>query len=160
LVIKKVTTDSNDSQDLPWLNEWLACNGEKDIDILVHDIVITQKGLMVITEEFKAFLFKDSAIYSFIKEALIAWVDNAAIAFPLYACVENSKLTLGMDSDDKPVNWIFHNKVYTQKKGKQGGDGLQSPVNPFLIGTSSPTVTKRTRKTTEPTDPYPNQMSH
>lgn len=160
MALVKLTTDEKQGDSVPWLNEYLDSEGIDNIELLVLEVIHSAKGLIVTTREFKAFVFNNSSMFSFLFEALDAWVSRSHPAFPLYACVERRKLSFGIDTDDKPVNWTRSNKTFTQKMGKQVGDGSNPVQNPFLMLNSSPTQKTRARKTTENIDPYPNQMNH
>lgn len=156
MVLKKFNSGSSED-NLPWVNEFVNTSGQRDISVLVRKMVKGQKGIIVVTTVFKGFLFKNSAIYGFITEALESWVNRSQTAFPLYAILEDGILTLGVDPDDKPCQWIVEGNTYQQKLGKLDMVGINPMENPFLF--PSPPTSKKVRNK-ETDDSYPNQMTH
>jgi hypothetical protein len=156
MVVKKFNSGSSEDT-LPWVNEFVNQSGQRDLSVLVRKMVKGQKGIIVITSVFKGFLFKNSAIYGFITEALDKWITREQTAFPLYAVLEDGILTLGIDPDDKPCQWIVDGNNYQQKLGKPDMVGTNPAMNPFLFP-SPPTSKKSVKKETE--DSYLDQMTH
>ena len=72
MVVKKFNSGSSED-NLPWVNEFVNQANQKDVSVLVRKLIKGQKGIIVVTSIFKGFLFKNSAIYGFIDEALQKW---------------------------------------------------------------------------------------
>lgn len=129
--------------ELPWVNEFWSNTNEESSAFLVEKLSISSKGMLVITSHFKGFLFAQSTIYEQLLEALDLWVENAAVAFPLFVVVKKGgKLSYAIDADLEPVIWLKDKKTYVQKaKGKPEAGIVQPKKNPFLVQ-SPPTPTK------------------
>jgi len=125
-----------EDDDLPWSNDYITEGGEPDTASLVTKVVKSPKGLMVIAQDFKGFLFTKSSIYAYLLEALEVWKSNSTTNHPLFAIVlSNGKITLAVDDELPPTVWIesTKNKAWEQKSKKNKGDGLkQTASNPFL----------------------------
>lgn len=133
-----VVLDSDDKKsddDLPWVNEYVEANGTVGDSFLVRKIVRSSKGFIVVTSHFKGFVFKDSAMFGFLNEALSAWVSGNTVNYPLFGIAAKSgKLNLAVDDELTPSVWIYDKKrTYEQKSPEVEESGLTStPSNPFL----------------------------
>ena len=133
-----------DTNEVPWINEWYTITGIEHISVFVREIVATDKGFMVITPEFKAFLYKNSSIYAFLKEALEHWVKNESHNSPLFAVAQLGKLHLAVDDEGVHSNWVKDGKKHIQKKASGTEDSSQVPIsNPFLSPPTSVTTNRR-----------------
>lgn len=162
MVLKAFESAQNTDDNTPWANEYLDEGGEEDTASFVTKIVKTPKGLLVIGEDFKGFLFKKSAIYEFLLEAIEAWKSNSTINYPLFAIVlSGGKVTLAVDDELHPTIWIEEtkNKIWVQKRKKDKGDGSKVLMpNPFL---PTPPPTSTTRKgNTKPSIEAPTTIGH
>lgn len=151
MALISINLEAPQGDDLPWVAEFLEQDEEnEDVVTLVTQVIKTPKGFLIITELFKGFLYKDSAIYNFLSEAITTWVSNSTINYPLYAKPLNSgKLNLAIDDEEEPTVWICDqkNKKWSQKRKKGKDDGLKVQAsNPFLP-TPSPTMNGKKGKT-------------
>lgn len=136
MALKRISTDELNSNDLPWVNEYLDSEGSEGDTCLVTDIKKTSKGFLVIGTKFKGFLFNKSAIAGFLEEALAVWVSNSTINYPLFMIAESGgKVELAIDEELEPSIWVMDKKgsSWTQKTKKSRVSGLNTPKsNPFL----------------------------
>jgi len=154
----RIETKSNKHYDnTPWFNAYIE-NCPEDITLDALSVVKVSKGLIINTELFKCFLFKDSSIYKFLLEALSEWIMNSSIAFPLVVIVEDEEFSLGIDDSRQPVIWIQEGKTYQVKKKKQTSKALIQQKNPFII--SPPTTTKVTKEVLNAYTPPTTTTSH
>jgi hypothetical protein len=148
MALQIIGTPERNDDDIPWVNEYIDLGGEPDTASIVTKIVKTPKGFMVLTDEFKGFLFVKSAIYGFLAEALDTWKSNATINYPLFAVAgSNGKINLAVDTELEPTVWIEEtkNKAWSQKvKKKKGNGSTPAKSNPFLP--TPPPTDIRTRK--------------
>jgi hypothetical protein len=148
MALRKFEVNNTSEDRLPWLNEYINTTGEETFTLTVNKLISGTKGIIVLTDCFKGFLFKDSSIHNFLVQALSVWVTNAEIAYPLYACVENGSLTLAVDDEQAPIHWIKNKNTYEVKREKKGHIGSVQDTNPFLVK-SSPTQKRTKPQTTE-----------
>lgn len=136
MALKRISVESSDSNDLPWVNEYLDLEGEVGDSCIVTDVKKTPKGYLVIGSKFKGFLFNKSAIAGFLAEAIEVWVANSTINYPLFIIAESGgKVDLAIDEELEPSTWIMDKKgtSWTQKVKKSRVSGLNIPKsNPFL----------------------------
>lgn len=152
MALRVINDGSSDSNDLPWVNEFIELGGDVGTSSFVKNIKKGSNGYLILAEDFKGFLFAKSAIAKYIAEALELWVSNAASSYPLYAIADKGgKLSLAVDDDEALTVWIEEtpNKSWEQKRKKGKGDGLRLPKsNPFLP-TPPPTSNGRKRGSNE-----------
>lgn len=138
MALKFVVSEESNSDDLPWLNEYLEENPEKEGKYVsaIQEFIIVPKGIMVISLDYKGFLFKDSKIYKFLVEAMDYWkVDpkNAQINGLFFTA--SSKPNIAIDEEITDVTVIFESKKrvtlrWGGKTKKSIGDNGDN--NPFL----------------------------
>lgn len=158
MALRKFEVGNTSEDRLPWLNEYIDIIQEETFTLTVNKLVFGTKGIIVITDCFKGFLFKDSRIHKFLADAMSVWITNAEIAYPLYAVVEDGTMTLAIDDELPPINWVKDKNTYEVKRQKKGHIGSIPETNPFLVK-SSPTPKRTGRKTTE-SSTSPEETSH
>lgn len=156
-----VTPDSND-EDLPWVNEYVVTVGKVGDSFPVVSIKKSSRGLLILTDSFKGFLFAKSEIYKFLLDALSQWTTNAAIAYPLFAiALDGGKLTLAVDDEMQPSTWVEDKKgvSWEQKLSRKKQSG-SNPIasNPFLP-TPPPTTSGKNGRSSATTTPL-DRTSH
>lgn len=142
-MLKRLVENDSNGDSLPWINEYLDSVGESGDASRVVSLKITLKGILVVCEDFKGFLFKNSKTYDAIVEAIPVWKTQKELPFAVFGIAEkNGKLSLAVDSD-------FASAVLIDKKGNvdfksPNGDSAsahQEP-NPFLMNLVTPPTTE------------------
>jgi len=163
MALREFPSDKGRNDELPWVNEYLDDGGEPNTASFVTDVRKSAKGIMVIAEDYKGFLFKNSSIHDFLLEALDAWITNGTINYPLFAiALEDGKVNLAVDDELEPSVWVVvtKNKHWTQKRKKGKADGLKVPKsNPFLP-TPPPTTARTRRGSTNSSVEEPTTIGH
>lgn len=134
--------DSNNSDSLPWVNEYLENGGEPDTASRVVSIKKTAKGFIIITREFKGFAFDGSKLFKDLQEAMPIWKQQKSLPFALFGiALKNQKIAVGTDTD-------FECSVTFDKKGNCDfkysdtvSQSIQDDSNPFLMGMNTPPTT-------------------
>lgn len=135
----EVATPQGDGE-LPWLSELLRSNPEFDGKTYqVRVIAFSQKGMMVTTEYFKAFLYKSNPNCEFLHQALEVWTTVNAPVPALVALVdstEKTKLHLGIE-DSLESYWLKKSETLFKLKLSMGDFLLTQTVsNPFLVSST------------------------
>lgn len=129
----------NDTEDLPWVKDWLKSSPNADEPQEVFDCYAGDKGLLVITGQFKMFLFKKQSEYRFLLEALETWVKTAEPVYPVVAVKVNKKVALGLNQKAPKVLWnLDENKFYSRRVDDAPSVKNTSKINPFLSPTTPP----------------------
>lgn len=126
-------TESDSSEDLPWLKEFVKGVDVSGTIFPVWEIYESPKGLLVITNRFKVFIFKRQKMYGFLTEALTVWLKDTTVPSHLVCKATNDGgFSLGVDKSNDVCYWTKENGHYTKKLND--GAGLQSEVmaNPLL----------------------------
>lgn len=143
MALKPIMNLDISESDLPWVNEYLDNDGEVGDSTIVTKVYYSSKGCTVYGDSFRGFLFKDSAIYGFLKEALEVWVKMPEKNAPLFmiAC-KGGKVNLALDDEAGFSIWKQHEKgkQYTQCLPKDGTPGLTVPPSNPLLPNPSPTT--------------------
>lgn len=138
-----IAEEEQSQNDVPWVNEYLSSfMGEEGDSTFVTDVRKTPKGLMVIGQDFKGFVFERSNMTGFLLEALEAWVSNSTINYPLYAiALSGGKINLAVENEEEPTLWTVDKsgRAWTQKRKKAQGSGLTTPTSNPLLPTLPPT---------------------
>jgi len=148
MALKVIVASESDSNDVPWVNEYLETTGEPGDSCVVISVKKTAKGLLVIGSKFKGFLFSKSAIAGFLTEALDAWVSNSTINYPLFMIAETGgKVNLAIDEELSPSIWVSDKKgvSWEQKLKKTRVSGLNTPKSNPLLPTPPPTTSSGRR---------------
>lgn len=163
MALLEFPVDKSKDDDLPWVNEFIDLGGEPNFATFVTDVRKSTKGIMVIGEDFKGFLFKGSSIHDFLLEALEAWVTNGAVNYPLFAiALADGKVNLAVDNELEPSIWVVatKNKHWNQKRKKGKAGGWKVPKsNPFLP-TPPPTSGNTRKRDTSSTIEPPSTIGH
>jgi hypothetical protein len=139
MALREFPSDKGRNDELPWVNEYLDDGGEPNTASFVTDVRKSAKGIMVIAEDYKGFLFKNSSIHDFLLEALDAWITNGTINYPLFAiALEDGKVNLAVDDELEPSVWVVvtKNKHWTQKEKGKGRWVESSKIKPLLTNSS------------------------
>lgn len=132
--------------ETPWISQLLTSNPEFNGRMFqVRVVAFSQRGVMITTEYFKAFLYRSNPYYSFLLDALRVWTTNN---LPVHALMvmtdinEKSRIHIGVE-DSLESNW--EKKSETLFKLKLGlPDFLPTPIgqNPLLVVSSSTATPK------------------
>lgn len=150
MALRPIVQEVQSSDDLPWANEYIATIGKVGDSAFVTELILSSKGVIVITDVFKGFLFKGSKIYDFLIEALEVWTADTISYPPLFAIVaKEGKITLAIDDELEFSRWTVTkpNKSFEQKikKGADSGSNATN-LNPFLPISPPPTSSGRKTK--------------
>lgn len=125
--------EQEQSEDLPWLKEYYATRVRAGDDRTYQLITAYdgEKGLLVQTTEFKAFLFRNSSDYRMVVEALTVWVSSKGFQRCLVVKpVSKSKIIFGLDDE---IPRVFWHKEETRFYSVQEEDALVGhATNPLL----------------------------
>jgi len=127
----------DDQEDLPWGKEWVKRTTEPKRILEVLTIYSGDKGLLLITGEFKQFLFKRQLVTKQLLQALEVWVLEDNPVPPLITCFVNNKPQYGINKSGKVVYWHRdESKFYsTRVEEPLGREELAVLTNPFLTQT-------------------------
>jgi hypothetical protein len=139
------------SDDLPWVNEYLNTIGESGDICKVVNLRVTPKGILIIGELFKAFIFRGSQTYSFLLEAIPAWKLQGSLPFCLCIQADSSgKGRVAVDDKEECIAIVSDKSKVDFKFPKQdNGTTTKTSTNPFLVGSPVPTTKSKSRKATE-----------
>jgi len=147
-MLVKLNAEEDNSDSLPWVNEYLDEEGNPGDSSRILSIKRTSKGLLVICTDFKGFVYSGSSLHKALDAAIPVWGKQKEIPYGLFGVAErNGKLSVAMDND-------FTCVVLVDKKGncevKSPALDLQSDqvgLNPFLEALNIPPTTEsRTQK--------------
>ncbi len=138
MALKFIVSEEKDGNELPWLNDYLDEHPEKQDKFCsaIQEFVIVPKGILVITLDYKGFLFKDSKICKFLLQAFDYWKadpKNAQINGLFLSA--SSKPNIAIDEEVTGVTAIFDSKKkielrWSNNTKKHTGNNLEE--NPFL----------------------------
>lgn len=108
--------DEDESKELPWLREFIESGGDYDTPIPVEACSVSLKGILVLTDSWKAFVFKNSKLYAQLIEALEEYA-KSSVTLPRLVAVgsDSGKLQLGLDQMDLSANWSKEKQMYYQR---------------------------------------------
>lgn len=131
----------SDTKDLLWLKDFMKQNPNVDTTSHVHEVHVGLKGMLIITGDWKGFIFKGSQPYNHLLEALQHWIQTIDPCPELVAGgTSGGKVRLGVDPSKPVFYWEQIDESYYQKSN--GGDvSTQMPPksNPLLDSTPIPT---------------------
>jgi|SRR5689334_1559122 hypothetical protein len=156
MALKRLTTEETTSENLPWVADYVMDDPERiDTALWVEEVFQTPKGYLIITSEFKGFVFTNSSMYKFLAEALELWIGKLVDPTPLFAVAGKSgKVELAVDDEMPKSYWTKDGRRWIQKRGKDKASGLkQEIVNPLLSSPSRTSGTPKGKRTTA-TDEY------
>lgn len=131
----------NETEDLPWVKDWIKSSPISDQPQEVFDCYSGDKGLLVITGEFKMFLFRKQSEYKFLLEALETWVKTKEPVHPVIALKVGKKIALGLNQKAPKVIWNQdESKFYSRRVDDSPISRNPSKINPFLSPTTPPDV--------------------
>lgn len=164
MVLKRIQTGAVSSDNLPWVGDFVMEDPERiDLALWVEEVFQTARGYLVVTEQFKGFVFADSAMFAFLREALEVWTGSMVDPSPLFAIASKSgKIELAIDDEMPKSFWTRDGRRWIQKRGKSKGSSLTEPrVNPLLPSPSRASGGSRAKKTTD-SDEYADlaRMTH
>lgn len=130
----------NESEDLPWGKQWINTTSDPKRILEVITVYSGDKGLLILTGEFKLFFFKKQLIAKQLLEALQVWSVQDNPVFPLIACYVNNKPQCGINKSGKLVYWHQDESKYysTRIEEPLTRTELVNLTNPFLTQTIPP----------------------
>lgn len=123
-------------EDLPWGKEWMNRTKEPDKPLEVITIYSGNKGLLLLTTEYKQFVFKRQKVAEQLLQALETWSTEQEPVSPLICSFINFKPVYGINKSKNPVYWHKDGSRYysvladgSEPKKRTG------QTNPFLTQT-------------------------
>lgn len=154
-------SESNyDSEDLPWVKDWAKSTNEYADDNEVLKIYPGDKGLLIFTGRYKAFIFRKDSLHNYLVEALESWHTNKTSVSPLVA-VSNvrGKVSYGLNHDKPKVSWAVTDGAYVSIRLDEAPRFPTKKSNPFLepqpSDPNSPTQNKGKTKKQTPNEQAP-----
>lgn len=147
--------DSQPSSDLPWLRDYMKQFKDDTKEREVLGLCFGDNGVLVLTCQWKAFVYKRQKTYNHLKEAVDVWVNSTELLPRLVAKpVKGGKVVLGLD--DTFCDWYWEESdegkyVPLQQDGSTNLGGKSNstataPPNPFLPGSTPPKASTSMRK--------------
>jgi len=153
MALKRIDVQLETTGDLPFLNK-LGDGFEALVGTnwFIRETIVCDSGYLVLTAKFKAFLFKDSAMYGFLSEALNVWCSSNDLSYPLFAEVlRTKKITLAVDDEAFSSLWTTSGNKYIQSQSPLERDGQEPQVSNPLLPPTNVVSTSRKRKQTSST---------
>lgn len=143
MAIHRIGDEDSDQSEKPWINEYLDEEGSPGDMSPVLSIKVTHKGMLVLCQDFKGFLFKGSSSYEQILEAIPAWKKQKDLPFQIVGIAQkNGKIGVAIDDEFTCVA-IVDKKGSVDFKLPTGTSGQdQQTGNPFLAGLIIPPTTE------------------
>lgn len=131
-------TGSKSTEELPWVKDWAKATKDFNIPQTVQTVYKGDKGMLLITNLYKSFLFKREQIHTHLVEALDSWVKLGTPTNPLIINVSQGySVRYGIKESKRKVIWVFEGnrydiktKVPTKTKGSTNSNPFLSPNNP------------------------------
>ena len=122
--------------ELPWADKWAQTAVNPAEPRQVHWVKLFDKGYMVVTFVYKAYVNKGTQQFTNLHEALQVWVsDKSRGAQLLCGLNKTGKPVLGLDEEKPQTRWICNEGVYVQVAQEPIAETLQRErVNPLLAG--------------------------
>jgi len=149
MALRLIEVQTETSGDLPFLNklgtEFVALVGT---NWFIREIIVCETGYLVITAKFKAFIFKDSTMFGFLKQALEVWTTKQEPSYPLFAEVlQTKKITLAVDDEALDSFWTVNGFRFLQSQSPLELDGsAEETGNPLLPPTTVVPISKRRKR--------------
>lgn len=129
--------ETKQSNDLPWIKEYIAEGGSGDIPTDVWSVYVCPTGLLVITEFWKGFVYSRAKTHSQLSEALNAYIDYRELLPRLVCCASDTgRLSFGLNKGFVDAAWTKHNREYSQMFRSDGefptDTKTRLPNNPLL----------------------------
>jgi len=139
-----------DSKELPWLREFIEMAGDYDTPIPVEACSLSSKGILILTNSWKAFIFKGSTLHAQLLEALEEYI-RASITFPVLVAVglESGKVRLGLNQEDLTATWKKEKQMYYQRYNdpeefmKRNNPVNRNPLIPSIPSSAKPSKTAK-----------------
>lgn len=138
MALKFIQAEERNSDDLPWLSDYLGMYPDKADKYVspIQNLILGEKGILIITLDYKGFLFKDSKICKFLLQAIEYWKKdpkNAQINGLFFSA--SKKPNIAVDDEITDVVVIFETSTrlqlqwgnQTKKSATDNGD-----TNPFI----------------------------
>lgn len=107
-----------ESDELPWLKDFVRQLGNYDYPQPVVSCFLGSKGILVTTAEWKGFAFKRSRVYDYLYEALMYIKETVETQHTIVACGnEAGKLVLGLDRSTGKTVWSVEETAFHQHAG-------------------------------------------
>lgn len=156
MVLRRIDNTPVSEGDKPFLNKMTVEDFEAIVDksFFIREVILCDKGYLILTNVFKGFIFADSEMYKFLKEALMLWTSKAEPSYPLFALVlPTKKITLAIDDEALDSSWTISGIRYLQSQSPLDASGSASQIsNPLLPPTKLvPSGKKRQRESNIPT---------
>ena len=159
MAIHRIGDEEFEDSGKPWINEYLDEEGQPGDMSPVLSLKATLKGMLVLCQDFKGFLFKGSSSYEQILAAIPVWKEQKDLPFQIVGIAQsNGKIGMAIDDEFTCVA-IVNKKGSVDFKSPTGTSGQdQQNGNPFLkgliippttesrAGVESSTPTRRTKK--------------
>lgn len=116
MTIEWFNSPEEQSIEVPWLKDFVVAGGDYDRPIPVDCCINTPKGVLILTCDYKGFVFKGSQLFRDLLEALEEYVDPK-YTFPklVSSGTEEGKILLGLDHDDQTATWRKESNKYFQR---------------------------------------------
>lgn len=135
---KPITPPSADDhiESLMWANKWVKTSSDYKEPRVVMHCHLYESGLMIITQDYKAFVHEGSETFNVLKEALKTWHESEEETFSLVVkLTKKGKAELGINDEEITHKWLFSEGRYTQLRKQQTDGGLVAgKANPLLAG--------------------------
>lgn len=143
MAIHRIGNEESNESNKPWINEYLDEEGSPGDMSPVLSLKVTQKGMLVLCQDFKGFLFKESSSYEQIIEAIPAWKEQKDLPFQVVGIAQkNGKIGVAIDDEFTSVA-LVDKKGSVDFKLPNGTSGLDPQTgNPFLKGLTIPPTTE------------------
>ena len=147
--LQRITDGLNNGQQV-MASEYFAATGDSSPHLLV-EATNQDKGLLLITEKFKAMAFKNKTICKQLLEALEHYSNNPTESYPLYIELTGGyNFSVSMDTS-KEVEGTWKKQADKTAYYFSSDDESWSPAtaniqNPFIVKVGSPSVQARAHK--------------
>lgn len=147
-----LTDDSQESNDLPWANDFIASSGESNINTNIVEIRTSTKGLLLIGRLYKGFVFTGSKSHSQLTEAIDAWKKHTSLPYAVIMTVnEKGRISVGVDDDQQSTVHVGKKGVVSFKYEASASSSEDETANAFLAHLLPSTEsTSRVKETPRP----------
>lgn len=146
------------SEDLPWVKEYAEIGGDPMIPLKVERLYECPTGMLIFTEEWKGFVFKNSKLYKDLIEVIPDYLEAEELIPVMYTCANTQgKVSLGLQHNEVEAVWERHGKEYCQiyyeastrlgRKRNTGNNPLSIPLGKNGKNKSKPPTPKNTQPT-------------
>jgi len=122
--------DDNQATDdeLPWLKDYILSGEDYETPVKITECYLGLRGILILTNRWKGFLFKGSKTYTQLAEALDVYVTSKNGCYLLIARSNRAgKIALGLDKSTDMMYWVVEGTCFRQKSSI--GDGQESDSN-------------------------------